>query len=413
MRFAWLLSLASGCVFGVQGLQVEVGGGDGGGDQQDLAGPPDDLGTQQDLLAPDDPPPPDLMPPVIQLSHVPQHWLGDGTCDLTVASSIDTTNLKIDNATPPSGCVFQHDTEAGSLTVAVLAVHSLTTSATVTVSGNQPLVIVAGTTITIGGLLDGSATAATAGPGGYAAALGPGAGSKGVHADPYSDAGGGGGSYGSTGGVGGTGSYQMVTIGPGPASATYAIGSSVPGGSGGGSGTSEMCNSGNGGAGGAGGGSIQLSAGGTILINGAINVGGGAGGGGCQPSAVDQGSGGGGGSGGAIFLEAPVVTVTGGLWANGGSGGGGGSGSSNTGPGSPGNDGTQSQAGAVGGAGGGTYGGAGGAGSAIANPVKGSDSANGGGGGGGAGRIVVRSHGAAAINSSTVSPAATLDPTVP
>jgi hypothetical protein len=412
MRFAWLLLLASGCVFGVQGLQVEVGGGDGGGDPQDLAGTPDDLGTD-DGPAPDDGPPPDLMPPVIQLSHVPQHYLGDGTCDLTVASSIDTTNLKIDGANPPSGCVFQHDMEAGSLTVAVLAVHSFTTNATVTVSGNQPLVIVAGTTITIGALLDGSANAATAGPGGYAAAMGPGAGSKGVHADPYSDAGGGGGSYGTVGGVGGTGTYNMVTIGAGPASATYAIGASVPGGSGGGSGTSELCNSGNGGAGGAGGGSIQLSAGASIIIPGAINVGGGAGGGGCEPSTTDQGSGGGGGSGGAIFLEAPSVSVGGGLWANGGSGGGGGSGASNTGPGSPGNDGTQSQSGALGGAGGGTYGGAGGVGAAIAVAVKGSDSANGGGGGGGDGRIVVRSHGAAALNSSTVSPSATLDPTVP
>ena len=41
------------------------------------------------------------------LSHVPQHLLGDGDCDLTVATSISiTTPLQVDGNAVPSGCVF-------------------------------------------------------------------------------------------------------------------------------------------------------------------------------------------------------------------------------------------------------------------------------------------------------------------
>src|SRR6516165_1699626 len=47
--------------------------------------------------------PPD-MSPGLQLSHVPQHFLADGTCDLTVATSISTSApLQIDGGGAPSG----------------------------------------------------------------------------------------------------------------------------------------------------------------------------------------------------------------------------------------------------------------------------------------------------------------------
>lgn len=421
-RYCLLLVLASGCVFHVAGIDSGGSSTDDGGGMagEDLAGnviP----GGGEDLATPPGPvdmatTPPDLQPLPLGLSHVPQHYLTDGTCELTVNTSIDTTARTVDGASVPAGCMFVTDSEAGGLNVAVLVVHSLTVPAgTVSVTGNVPLVVVAGTTINVAGVLDGSAKKATAGPGGGAPTVGAGKGPDGVHADPYSDAGGNGGSYGTAGNQGGVGTYNGTVVNPQAASSPYAtaaLATSVPAGSGGGTGASENCNSKKGGNGGAGGGSIQLSAGSSITVAGMINVGGGAGAGGCRASTVDQGSGGGGGSGGAIFLESPVVTVNGGLWANGASGGGGASGPDTAG--SDGNNATTTQTGATGGPNGGTYGGTGGAGGAKNTAAgKGLDSANGGGGGGGVGRIVVRSRGSATVPATNASPAPFLDPAVP
>ena len=44
------------------------------------------------------------MTPPLQLSHLPQHYLTDGQCDLTVNTSIDTTARKVDGTTTlPAG----------------------------------------------------------------------------------------------------------------------------------------------------------------------------------------------------------------------------------------------------------------------------------------------------------------------
>ncbi|MGZ3441286.1 MAG: hypothetical protein ACXVDD_17320 [Polyangia bacterium] len=411
-----------GCQFNVHNVDLAGGSGDdlATTDGTDLAGGGDDMAT----APPDLVPPSDMTPPVMTISHVPEHWITDPTCDLVVSTSINTSTRKVDGADVPTGCAFMGETESGGLSVAVLSARSVTFNGTVTVGGSVPLVVVARTTITINGLVDGSATMATAGPGGAASAMGAGAGPSGQHAASlYADSGGSGGSYGSVGGLGGVGSYMGSDTPAQTAGAIYGttlLTASVPGGSGGGNGHSEGCTPA--GTGGAGGGSIQLSAGSSITnaVGGSINVGGGGGGLGCINGATDEASGGGGGSGGAIFLESPTVSITGGLWANGGSGGGGASGAGAvTGAGKNGNDATLSQTPAAGGATGGDYGGAGGNGAAGAtDATHGGEGgatpiANGGGGGGGAGRIVVRSHGAAPINMANVSPAPALDATIP
>lgn len=76
--------------------------------------------------------------------------------------------------------------------------------------------------------------------------------------------------------------------------------------------------------GGPGGGAVQISASGTLTVNGTISTSGGGGIGG-QSGAMDHNGGGGGGSGGAILLEALQLAVGGGakLTCNGGAGGGG------------------------------------------------------------------------------------------
>lgn len=423
----WFLAIAllsSGCVFKVRSVDGAVAGDDLGAD--DLAVGGDDLGDMGGV--PDDlAPPPDLVPPVLMLSHVPQHYLTDGTCDLVVTTSIDTSARKVDGNDVPAGCVFANESEAGppAVDVTVLAAHSIVFNGTVKVSGTRGLVVVAGTTIQVNGTLDGSAVKATAGPGGAAATMGMGAGPSGKHSPggmTFADSGGSGGSYGTVGGNGGPGVFNTDNAAAPGTSMAYGsmfLTASAAGGSGGGTGSSEACNGKNGGPGGAGGGSIQLSAGTSITISGggSIDVGGGAGGGGCESptNTGDEGSGGGGGSGGAVFLESPSVNVSGGLWANGGSGGGGASGDALNHLGQDGNDGTTTQTGATGGAAGGTFGGVGGDGSppASATSANGASSANGGGGGGGAGRIVVRSRGAATIAMMKVSPPPALDPSIP
>ena len=399
----WFLAIAllsGGCVFKVRSVDGGTGGGDDFGVADDLAVGGDDLGDGGTGEPPDLTPPPDLMPQVLMLSHVPQHYLTDGTCDLVVSTSIDTTAHKVDGNDPPAGCIFVDQNEPGppSVDVAVLAARSVVFNGTVKVSGAKALVVVAGTTIQLDGTLDGSANMGTAGPGGFAATMGSGAGPSGKHSPggmTFADSGGSGGSYGTVGGNGGPGSFSGADAASPGTSMTYGstlLTASAPGGSGGGTGSSEACNSKNGGVGGAGGGSIQLSA------------------------ATDEGSGGGGGSGGAVFLESPSVSSAGGLWANGGSGGGGASGDALGHQGGDGNNATTTKTGAAGGAAGtGGFGGAGGDGypPATATSSNGAGSANGGGGGGGAGRIVVRSRGAATLDMNKVSPTPQLDPGIP
>src|SRR5690242_12666044 len=131
MRLLLALALvAGGCSFGVRGVD-----GSAGADEADLAGDVigDDLATGEpadmataagdDLSTVPLPVPADMASPPLALSHVPQHYLTDGTCDLVVNTSIDTTNHTVDGAAVPAGCVFTNDTETGGLAVAVLAAH--------------------------------------------------------------------------------------------------------------------------------------------------------------------------------------------------------------------------------------------------------------------------------------------------
>lgn len=138
--------------------------------------------------------------------------------------------------------------------------------------------------------------------------------------------------------------------------------------------------------GGAGGGAIQLSAAGTLTVNGVVTA---PGRGGAGNSANDNNGGGGGGSGGGLLLEGAIISVTAAarLTANGG-GGGAGSDNQNAGPGSDGAELTATPA-----PGGpdvaGTNGGGAGAAGAIAagNGIQRMTNDGSGGGGGGVGRI--------------------------
>src|SRR5881398_803713 len=146
-----LALIATGCSFGVRGVDSGVAT-----EGDDLAGVEpgscDDLATSGDVadmampaspdLATPLPPPPDMASPTLMVSHVPQHYLTDGTCDLVVNTSIDTGTRKVDGADVPAGCVFANDSEPGSLAVAVLAARSVVFAGNVTISGTQPLVVV-------------------------------------------------------------------------------------------------------------------------------------------------------------------------------------------------------------------------------------------------------------------------------
>jgi hypothetical protein len=370
------------------------------------------------------------MPSVLLVSHVPQHFLDDGICDLAPSVSIVTSTPQlVDGHFVPSGCMYTTYMEGGTLDVAVLAVKTLTIAANVKVTGTRPLVVVASDSITITGTLDGGAKNTVPGPGGGVAGQGAGAGKDGTHAGTYNDSGGGGGGALAAGSKGGDTSLAGAVAVGGSGGALFTGNSVVtlPGGASGGRQSAEKCAAGiaNGGAG-AGGGSIQLSARNEIDISGNVDVGGGGGLGGCLNGMADQGSGAGGGSGGAVWLESPTVKLSGGAWANGGSGGSGAEGllGSNGVPGGNGNDGTMSTIPAVGGAspgmyaGGGATGGTGtgstaSSGSAPGMPTPGMTfTANAGGGGGSAGTITIRYRGMASL-SGNISPSPQLDPTVP
>src|SRR6478609_2660193 len=160
----WFLAIAlvaGGCAFKVGSVNGGDDLGDNGG--EDLAMGGDDLspngsddmamGGPADMVTPID-----LMPPPLMVSHVGQHYLTDGACDLVVTASINTSTRKVDVNDVPAGCVFMNDSESGGLNVAVLAANSVTFNGTVTVSGSVPLVVYSHTTIAVNGVLDGSAT---------------------------------------------------------------------------------------------------------------------------------------------------------------------------------------------------------------------------------------------------------------
>ena len=85
-RYWLVLVLASGCIFRVGGVDTGGGGGGdgdagsasddlagGGGGDVDMAG----AAASTDMAGAM----PDLLPLPLALSHLPQHYLGDGKCD--------------------------------------------------------------------------------------------------------------------------------------------------------------------------------------------------------------------------------------------------------------------------------------------------------------------------------------------
>jgi hypothetical protein len=338
----------------------------------------------------------------LDVVHVPAAgaFAGTGRLILQDGAVIDTTSLTIGDLSYPDGpeatIVFDAwAQEPSGPELAVLHVEEFgIQSGTVTVRGTRPLVIIARGEIRLAGMLEASARDVQAGPGGWEAGTGPGAGGIGRHAGVFQDGGGGGGSHGSVGGAGGSGvCVDGVCASGGGAgivagTAELAV---LEGGSGGGAGAirtpTETCLPA---PGGGGGGAVQLTALGRIRIEpgGGVHAGGGGGSGGALDSVCDDnGGGGGGGSGGAIFLQAPAVENRGVLAANGGGGGSGASGSH-----FPGQDALPADRPAPGGQQVNDVAFAGGCGAALVTDCTldgdGGD-ANAGGGGGGVGRIVI------------------------
>jgi hypothetical protein len=296
---------------------------------------------------------------------------------LTIAdlTTVDTSD--------PSICAA---TISGSNNYCVVAATSIIINATLRAKGTKPLVLIASDSITVNQLIDVGSHRTTPefiGAGADPAMCMVGTLPNGARS------GGAGGSFVGKGGIGGDGANSGGTGGL-AASATSNV-TELRGGCSGQTGT------GNGkGAGGHGGGAIYLIAGNRIDITGpginAAGEGGDSGKGG--PAATPNASGaGGGGSGGMIGFNAPTITCTSLLLANGGAGG---EGSGVTIDGDPGAD-PLTTAAAIGGTGNSAIGGDGGNGSsglaagAGANGSNGSSSAGndggGGGGGGGAGLI--------------------------
>lgn len=152
-----------------------------------------------------------------------------------------------------------------------------------------------------------------------------------------------------------------------------------------------------------GGGAVQISAAGTMAINGTIAAPGEGGRGGRLAAA-----GNGGGSGGMVVLEARELIISGGaITANGGGGGQGGA----LAGGNPGADGLiDAASGAPGGSGGALLGGNGGTGGFTAAPTAGANDANGGGGGGSSGLLFFRGAAACSIGPQVIlSPLPRLD----
>ncbi len=311
------------------------------------------------------------------------------------------------NTDSDSRCVVQKQT--GGPDVCMIGGNDLNVTAMLRAIGSRPLVLVAVHDLTVSAVLDvsGDATMPAAGANtGNCIGTGPGAASMG------SPGGGGGGGFGATGAAGGNGANGAI----GGAAGTTSMPTFVRGGCDGG--TGGMNGNLLGGAGGGAGGSVYLVAGNSIEIasGGAVAAGGGGGAaGGAAPGSGKGGGGGGGASGGLVGLDAPTVGVDGNVWATGGGGGGG---ATNTATGVAGATGNASNtAGGQGGGGGGGNGGNGGLNNVPPLAANGqpatctpSGSVYCGGGGGGGGVGVVWLNATNAVVTATIAPDTTSPP---
>lgn len=276
----------------------------------------------------------------------------------------------------------------------VVAGHSITIDASFTATGTKPLVLVSSTTITIGiaGVLDVSSRR-------NPLAIGAGADSALCTAGTNPTQGGtGGGAWGgSFNGKGGDGGAGLTPSAGGIAAAASATPSVLRGGCAGGTGAGV-----NGGIGGHGGGAVFLIARQQIQVAGTINASGASGTG--AGASADQAGGGGGGSGGMIGFEAPMIAITGVVFANGGGGGEGGGttivgfdGLESTAPATVGLGGVNPTPGAGGDGGNGSV-------AATLNGLAGGPDDTDGGGGGGGGAGVIRIFTTQLTNTGSVAP---------
>lgn len=322
-------------------------------------------GTTDATTEPDAPPdvPPDAPPPTANcfgtsaLALVCLESLPTGALTFAAAEVIDTT-------TSPKCAALR----VGSSNVCVIAADALTISAPVTVTGMRPLVLLSLGAITISATLDvASHRGFPKGPGGDGSPCNAGI-------NPTGGGGGQGGSFGSMGGDGGNSDGATDRGTRGTTTTPTTLRGGCIGADGAGSPTSQ----------GHGGGAVLLIAE-TITVSGSINASGSPGAG----APAGRHGGGGAGSGGMIVFDAPTITVSGPVYANGGGGGGG---SSNATSGS-----TGSEPPALGGATGGNRGGSGGAGGAGSlgagaggSGASGTNNNDGGGGGGGGAGVILQ-----------------------
>ncbi len=215
-------------------------------------------------------------------------------------------------------------------------------------------------------------------------------------------AGGSGAGFSTPGGAGGTGVGAAATTAGG--AEAQAGPTPLRGGCRGGRGGEQS------GTGAEGGGAVQISASGTMSINGVLAAPGRGGARGTWQAFKGMG-GNGGGSGGMIVLEATTLTISGGAVTANGGGGGEGGGLVIGADGNPGADGAlASSTPASGGSGGALVGGEGGQGGAISLPTSGANNTSGGGGGGAPGRLFFRGPGTCSIGPQVIlSPQPALD----
>lgn len=321
-----------------------------------------------------------------------------------------------DTSTCAGGSVEEQLADASKACVRRVSSMTVAASATLRVTGANPLIVLSQGAVVVDGTIDVSAAGATPGPGGgsggvRAAPDGTGAlpGARGGTEGTYNDGGGGGGGFCGAGGNGGDGDGSASGGSGGERVDGMYVLSPLQGGSGGGWARGHLATGvDSSAAGGAGGGAIQITSRVSITVNGAILAGGGGGAGGGATTTFTEnfGAGGGGGSGGGILLEAPSLSfgASAAIWTTGGGGGGSADGENVMGgpdiarPGGPGQDGRETGERSAGGAGGGlAFGAAGGRGGGGTTDGgengETNDSrtgSNGGGGGGGAGCVVLR-----------------------
>lgn len=261
-----------------------------------------------------------------------------GTTDPVCLDVVPTGTLSLPGVSNPLDTGVDVNCTVVTGGFCVLAAQHVTVGGGFVAIGTRPLVILGSIDVTITGTVDVSSTFSPSRTGAGANASGCTSGNG--ASDGGGGGGGAGGSFGTKGGDGGTGDLNnnlppAGTAAGGTASAIQTpahLRGGCPGGKGG-DGDDPGTNPGlsPGGAAGDSGGAVRVIAATMITVNGGIFASGAGGGtttGNTSSCATNNGGyeqgGGGGGAGGMIWLDAPAVTVTGKLAANGGGGGGGG-----------------------------------------------------------------------------------------